>query len=89
MPRPTLAPVAYGSLTVVLSTLAMLLLSGARSGAGVVVIAAAGLVLGLLVAFAVVLRGRRLPAAPAAASVPSPVPVSASVSAPVSASERA
>jgi len=52
MPRPTTAQVAYGSLTVVLSTLAMLLLSDAQSGAAVVAVAAAGLVLGVIVAAA-------------------------------------
>jgi hypothetical protein len=50
MPRPTPAQLSYGSATVVLSTLAMLLLSEARSGIAVAVIAAAGLVLGVLVA---------------------------------------
>jgi len=35
MPRPTSAQLAYGSATVVLSTLAMLLLSETRSGLGV------------------------------------------------------
>jgi hypothetical protein len=60
MPRPTLAHVAYGSATVVLSTFAMLLVSGARSGAAVVAIAAAGLVLGLFVALTVLLQSRRL-----------------------------
>lgn len=76
MPRPTTAQVAYGFPTVVLSTLAMLLLSGASSGAGVVLIAAAGLLLGLLVATAVTVRSRRT-TAPArvslspASSVPS------------------
>jgi hypothetical protein len=52
MPRPTTAQLAYGSLTVVLSTLAMLLLSDAHSGAAVVAVAAAGLVLGVIVAAA-------------------------------------
>jgi hypothetical protein len=55
MPRPTTAQLAYGSLTVVLSTFAMLLLSDARSGVGVAVVCAAGLVLGLLVAVTVTL----------------------------------
>ncbi|MEU4093993.1 hypothetical protein [Streptomyces sp. NPDC026673] len=50
MPRPTPAQLTYGSATVVLSTLAMLLLSEARSGIAVAVIAFAGLVLGVLVA---------------------------------------
>ncbi|GAA1903673.1 hypothetical protein [Streptantibioticus ferralitis] len=50
MPRPTPAQFAYGSATVVFSTVAMLLLSRASSGAGVIVIALAGLALGVLVA---------------------------------------
>ncbi|SHK91867.1 hypothetical protein [Actinacidiphila paucisporea] len=50
MPRPTTPQLAYGSLTVVLSTLATLLLSDVRSGAAVVAVAAGGLLLGLLVA---------------------------------------
>ncbi|NUS17141.1 MAG: hypothetical protein HOY69_38070, partial [Streptomyces sp.] len=53
MPRPTTAQLAYGSLTVVLSTLATLLLSDVRSGAAVVAVAAAGLLLGLIVAVSV------------------------------------
>lgn len=53
MPRPTTAQIAYGSLTVVFSTLAMLLLSRTDSGAGVAVIAVAALGLGLLVAMTV------------------------------------
>lgn len=50
MPRPTAAQFAYGALTVVFATLAMLLLSQTRSGAGIVVISVAALALGLLVA---------------------------------------
>ena len=60
MPRPTPAQFAYGSATVVLSTLAMLLLSGASSGPGVVLVTLAGLALGVLVAMA--LGGSRDPA---------------------------
>ncbi|MDW4905200.1 hypothetical protein RB628_07535 [Streptomyces sp. ADMS] len=52
-PRPTVAQLAYGSCTVILSTLAMLLLSQTSSGPGVALIALAGLVLGLLVALTV------------------------------------
>ncbi len=52
MPRPAPAQYLYGSATVVLSTLAMLLLSGASSGPGVVLVTFAGLALGLLVAVA-------------------------------------
>ncbi|MEU9899723.1 hypothetical protein ACIBCS_08665 [Streptomyces phaeochromogenes] len=53
MPRPTAAQLAYGSCTVIFSTLAMLLLSQTSSGLGVVVIALSALVLGLLVAMTV------------------------------------
>lgn len=74
MPRPTTAQLAYGSLTVVLSTFAALLLSDVRSGAAVVAVAAAGLLLGLLVAAAVtmpaVARRRATATLPAAVSVP-------------------
>ncbi|MFD8568290.1 hypothetical protein [Streptomyces sp. NPDC057694] len=50
MPRPTVAQLAYGSATVVLSTLAMLLLSQTSSGPGVGVIAMSAVILGLFVA---------------------------------------
>ncbi|OIJ67652.1 hypothetical protein [Streptomyces mangrovisoli] len=53
MPRPTAAQLAYGSCTVILSTLAMLLLSQTSSGVGIAVIALAALGLGLLVAMTV------------------------------------
>lgn len=49
MPRPTAAQLAYGSATVVLATLAMLLLSGVTSVVGIAVIALVALCLGLLV----------------------------------------
>lgn len=52
-PPPTVAQLAYGSSTVILSTLAMLLLSQTSSGPGVALIALVGLVLGLLVAMTV------------------------------------
>ncbi|MET7637693.1 hypothetical protein [Streptomyces sp. NPDC005438] len=67
MPRPTAAQLAYGSGTVVLATLAMLLLSGARSGAGIVVICCLALALGLFAAL-------RLPRRSGVAPLPS-VPV--------------
>lgn len=73
MPRPTPAQVAYGCLTVVLSTFAVLMLSDVRSGPGVTAVAAGGLVLGLLVATVLRPQGRTstAPAAPARAlSVP-------------------
>ncbi|MEV7088688.1 hypothetical protein AB0O07_22855 [Streptomyces sp. NPDC093085] len=50
MPRPTAAQLAYGSATIVCSTLVMLLLSGTSTGIGVAVIGVAALGLGLLVA---------------------------------------
>ncbi|MFI7414624.1 hypothetical protein ACIBU0_38880 [Streptomyces sp. NPDC049627] len=53
MPRPTAAQLAYGSCTVIFSTLAMLLLSQTSSGVGIAVIAVAALLLGLLVALTV------------------------------------
>ncbi|MFF7972824.1 hypothetical protein [Streptomyces sp. NPDC007905] len=59
MPRPTAAQLAYGSCTVIFSTLAMLLLSQTSSGLGVAVIALAALALGLLVAMTVPLPGPR------------------------------
>ncbi|SEG78883.1 hypothetical protein SAMN05216223_11172 [Actinacidiphila yanglinensis] len=75
MPRPTNAQVAYGSLTVVLFTLAVLLLADVRSAGAVVAVAALGLVLGLFVA-AVVSPGVRKAAATArpAPTVPAAVP---------------
>jgi len=49
MPRPKPAQLVYGSATVILSALVMLLVSQARSGTEVVVVACASLALGLLV----------------------------------------
>ncbi|MFK8846908.1 hypothetical protein [Streptomyces sp. Ac-502] len=57
MPRPTAAQLAYGSATVVFSTLALLLLSQTRTGVGIAVIAVAALALGLLVALTAPLPG--------------------------------
>lgn len=59
MPRPTAAQLSYGSVTVVFSTLAMLLLSRTESGTGIAVIGTAALALGLLVAVTVPLPARR------------------------------
>ncbi|MZE79628.1 hypothetical protein GTY57_22370, partial [Streptomyces sp. SID5475] len=53
MPRPTAAQLAYGSATVVSSTMVMLVLSQTRSVAGIASIALAGLALGLFVAVTV------------------------------------
>ncbi|MDF3297740.1 hypothetical protein [Streptomyces tropicalis] len=65
MPRPTAAQLAYGSCTVIFSTLAMLLLSQTSSGLGITVIALAALALGLLVAMTVPLPRARASAAAA------------------------
>ncbi|MFD8688415.1 hypothetical protein [Streptomyces sp. NPDC059651] len=82
MPRPTAAQLSYGSVTVVFSTLAMLLLSRTESGIGIAVIGTAALALGLLVAVTVPLPTRRSTAkaakAGAAVSVhPGTVPAAA------------
>ena len=53
MPRLIPAQLVYGSATVVVTTLAMLFLTQARSGAGTAVIAVVGLVAGVCVALAV------------------------------------
>lgn len=50
MPRPTAAQFLYGSATVVISALALLLLFRTESGIGVAAVGTASLVLGLLVA---------------------------------------
>jgi hypothetical protein len=77
MPRPTTAQLAYGSVTVVLSTLATLLLSDVRSGAAVVAVSAAGLLLGLLVAVTVTMpvAARRRASLGPAPLPPAAVPV--------------
>ncbi|MEV8014887.1 hypothetical protein AB0O76_00695 [Streptomyces sp. NPDC086554] len=86
MPRPTPAQLTYGSLTVVFSTLAMLLLSQTSSGIGVALITLTALGLGLLVAMTV---PQPKPAAPAARVAPvaraaeQRVPVQRAAAAPV------
>ncbi|MGW7430037.1 hypothetical protein ACWGIN_10825 [Streptomyces sp. NPDC054861] len=67
MPRPNAAQLAYGSATVVFSTVALLLLSRTTDTLGIAVICAAGLLLGVLVA--VTLPARRTPR-PAVPSLP-------------------
>ncbi|WP_260638967.1 hypothetical protein [Streptomyces angustmyceticus] len=97
MPRPTAAQLVYGSATVFLSTLAMLLLSQTQTGVGVAVIAIAGLGLGLLVAMTAPMPGvprvvRRRPAraeAPAAAAPLRAVPAPAEHVRPVAGPARA
>ncbi|MEU6808340.1 hypothetical protein ABZ920_04905 [Streptomyces sp. NPDC046831] len=69
MPRPTAAQLAYGCCTVLLSTLAMLLLSQTSSGLWIAVIAVAALGLGLLVALTVPLPEAR-PSAPETPAAP-------------------
>ncbi|MFE0848910.1 hypothetical protein [Streptomyces rochei] len=79
MPRPTAAQFAYGTCTVILSTLAMLLLSQTSSGPGVAVIAVASLALGLLVAVTVSRPGttRTVTAVPASSRAADRRPVRA------------
>ncbi|MDN3022538.1 hypothetical protein [Streptomyces sp. S.PB5] len=79
MPRPTAAQLAYGSFTVIFSTLAMLLLSQTSSGLGIAVIAVCALALGLLVAMTVPLPKSRVvavrkPADETAETTEEPVP---------------
>lgn len=75
MQRPNAAQLAYGSATVVLATVALLLLSRTTTTLGIAVICAAGLLLGVLVAVTMPVRARSVktsatpvPAAPAAPS---------------------
>ncbi|MEU1278230.1 hypothetical protein [Streptomyces sp. NPDC005805] len=56
MPRPTAAQYAYGSATVVFTTVALLLLTRAESGAAVASVCVAALALGLVVALRIPLR---------------------------------
>ncbi|MFJ3336664.1 hypothetical protein [Streptomyces sp. NPDC086766] len=82
MPRPTAAQLAYGSCTVIFSTLAMLLLSQVSSVLGITVVALAALALGLLVAMTVPLpkprattHGTASATAPPVTSPAAPEPV--------------
>ncbi|MER5460706.1 hypothetical protein ABT010_08440 [Streptomyces sp. NPDC002668] len=63
MPRPTAAQLAYGSATVVFSTLALLLFTRTSNGIAVAAIGVASMALGLMVAAALpmsrTLRGAR------------------------------
>lgn len=67
MPRPTAAQLAYGSATVVFSTVALLLLTRTTNGVAVAAIGIASLALGLLVAVSLPQRRRTGPAGSAAA----------------------
>jgi hypothetical protein len=79
MPRPTAAQLTYGSCTVILSTLAMLLLSQTSSGVGITVIAFAALALGLLVAMTVPLPKPKVVAEAQPVAEEAKEPVAASV----------
>ncbi|MFB7589544.1 hypothetical protein [Streptomyces sp. NPDC056169] len=68
MQRPNAAQLAYGSATVVLATVALLLLSRTTTTLGIAVICAAGLLLGVLVAVTMPVRTR--PVKTSAAPVP-------------------
>ncbi|WP_432022436.1 hypothetical protein [Streptomyces parvus] len=59
MPRPTAAQFAYGSATVVATTLALLLLFRTESGVGVAAVGTTALILGLLVALRLPHPGHR------------------------------
>ncbi|MFF4269193.1 hypothetical protein [Streptomyces sp. NPDC001536] len=93
MPRPTAAQLAYGSFTVIFSTLAMLLLSQTSSGVGIAVIAVAALALGLLVAMTVPMPKARVVAVrkptERAETAQTPVPASVTVLATEPVHERA
>ena len=94
MPRPTAAQLAYGSFTVIFSTLAMLLLSQTSSGVGIAVIALAALALGLLVAMTVPMPKSRVvavrkPATETPATKETPVSASVTVLATEPVHERA
>ncbi|MFC9388991.1 hypothetical protein DEJ44_12315 [Streptomyces venezuelae] len=56
MQRPNAAQLAYGSATVVVATVALLLLSGTTSTLGITAVSLAGLLLGLLVAVTMPVR---------------------------------
>ncbi|OKJ76070.1 hypothetical protein [Streptomyces sp. CB02460] len=70
MPRPTAAQLAYGSVTVVLSTLAMLLLFRTSSGIGIAAVGTVALALGLAVSVTVPAKSRRYAAKAAGTAAP-------------------
>ncbi|MFL5996344.1 MAG: hypothetical protein ACJ736_18895 [Streptomyces sp.] len=89
MPRPTAAQIAYGSLTVIFSTLAMLLLSQTSSAVGTAVIAVSALALGLLVAMTVPQPKPRVVAVNRPAEQPAEQPTEAPVPAVATTSKTA
>lgn len=78
-PRPTAAQLAYGSCTVILSTLAMLLLSQTSSAVVIAIIAFSALALGLLVAMTVPVPKSRVVAVHRPAAETAQAPVRASI----------
>ncbi|MFI9111447.1 hypothetical protein [Streptomyces venezuelae] len=77
MQRPNAAQLAYGSATVVVATVALLLLSGTTSTLGITAVSLAGLLLGLLVAVTMPVRTT---AVKAPDEVPAHVPTRADAS---------
>ncbi len=73
MPRPTAAQLAYGSATVVFSTLAILLLTRTTNGVAVAAIAVCAMALGLVVAVALPMGAAKRAATASAASAVSAV----------------
>ncbi|MFE2045407.1 hypothetical protein ACFXAZ_31720 [Streptomyces sp. NPDC059477] len=72
MPRPTAAQLVYGSCTVILSTLAMLLLSQTDSPGGIAVVTVTALALGLVVSVTAPVKKspKRIPSTTVAPPVP-------------------
>ncbi|MEU2022930.1 hypothetical protein ABZ565_12270 [Streptomyces sp. NPDC016469] len=70
MPRPTAAQLSYGSVTVVFSTLAMLLLFRTSSGIGIAAVGTVALALGLVVSVTVPAKPRRYAARAAGTAAP-------------------
>lgn len=70
MPRPTAAQLFYGTVTVVFSTLAMLLLFRTGSGIGIAAVGTVALALGLLVSVTVPASARRHTARPVSTDAP-------------------
>ncbi|WP_264930838.1 hypothetical protein [Streptomyces sp. A012304] len=75
MPRPTVAQLTYGSCTVIVSTLAMLVLSQTSSGPLIAVIAVTSVALGVLVAMTLPVH-KRTHVVVARSGVDEPVPAS-------------
>ncbi|MEU4078596.1 hypothetical protein DEJ45_22775 [Streptomyces venezuelae] len=81
MQRPNAAQLAYGSATVVVATVALLLLSGTTSTVGITAVSLAGLLLGLLVAVTMPVRTTAVKAPDEVpAQVPAHVPTQADAS---------